>query len=188
LSESFSKYLKSAEYYKDLNKEELKKLEEKYKEPIQDKVSKTIVASIGKPIYEFMQYLENNYSRHCVPSDIVSGLSNLPLDKVWLDQKETNETTTKKLPTGEMLDGKKSYEMILPYFTTSKRYDSATVYALGVQQVDKLYKQAEIIAKEITGKTETPEAVSEFKYDLTLPKHFFNTSSIPIMKMEKKVG
>ena len=44
----------------------------------------------------------------------------MPLDHVWVDGKENKSwPTNKKLPTGEMLDGKRAYSMILPYYTTN---------------------------------------------------------------------
>lgn len=161
--------------------------EEKYGATMENKMSEQIVKYIGSPIKKFVNFLDTNYSRYCVPSSVVSGLANLPLKKVWLDQNETSQATTQVLPTGEKLDGKKSYDMILPYFTTSKNYTAKMVNELGEKQKDKLYKQAVEIARQITNKSES-EVVAEFKEDLNSAKHYFNTSVIPDNENDEEGG
>ena len=87
------------------------------------------------------RYLEHEHYRHCVPSNFSSGLATLPLDHVWVDGKEnTSWPTNKMLPTGEMLDGKKAYAMIMPYFTTNEMTPDE-VNKLGYEQLNKLYPQ-----------------------------------------------
>ena len=144
-------------------------------------ISTHLVNHVGTPLVEFLDFLKNNHSRHCVPADVASGLANLPLRRVWLDQKKTDIETTQKLPTGEQLDGARSYEMILPYFTTTDQYNATSINALGESQKGILYKQAIRIARSIMGKdvNHTEEAVEGFKADLNHPRHFFNTTPIP---------
>ena len=70
-----------------------------------------------------------------------SGLATLPLDHVWVDDKENKSwPTNKMLPTGEMLDGKMAYSKIMAYFTTNDMTPD-DVYSLGYKQVNKLYPQ-----------------------------------------------
>ena len=162
-------------YYKDVAKQ----FQEKYQKPVVQKISEILVEYLGTPVYEFMDFLKNNHSRYCVPENVASGLANLPLEYVWFDQTKTNIKTTQTLPTGEKLNGAKSYEMILPYFTTTKKYNATSIYLLGQTQLQKLYRRAVEIAIKITNQTEEDSAVSEFKMDMNHPRHFFNTTAIP---------
>ena len=94
----------------------------------------------------FDRYLEHEHYRHCVPSNVSSGLATLPLDHVWVDGKEnTSWPTNKMLPTGQKLDGKKAYSMIMPYFTTNEMTPDQ-VNKLGHDQLKKLYAQVNSIA------------------------------------------
>lgn len=78
--------------------------------------------------------------RHCVPSSVSSGLANLPLDYVYVNGSPTAQRTSKKLPLGEPLDGRKAYESIMPFFTTiSKTPDE--VHQLGKDMLNKLYPE-----------------------------------------------
>ena len=45
-----------------------------------------------------------------------------------------------KLPTGEPLDGKKAYEIIMPYFTTVDLTPD-DVHNLGFEMLNKLYPE-----------------------------------------------
>ena len=78
--------------------------------------------------------------RHCVPSSVSSGLAKLPLDYVYENGTRTNERTSKKLPLGEPLDGKKAYESIMPYFTTITKTPDE-VHQLGKDMLNKLYPE-----------------------------------------------
>lgn len=146
---------------------------------VKEKLSKIVIDYFGAPVHDFIDFLQNNHSRHCVPSTVASGLGNLPLKRVWYDGNETSENTTQRLPTGEILNGAKSYELILPYFTTTRKYNATNINQLGMNQRELLYKRAIQIASNITNKQNITEAVREFKTDLNHPRHFFNTSVIP---------
>ena len=100
---------------------------------------------MSKSYHYFHRYLEQDHQRHCVPSNVSSGLATLPLDHVWVDGKENKSwPTNKKLPTGEMLDGKRAYaKWIMPYFTTNE-ITPDHVNKLGHDQLKKLYPQASI--------------------------------------------
>ena len=59
--------------------------------------------------------------RHCVPSNVSSGLSNLPLAYVYTDGvPNVNQSTNRSLPTGESLSGRDTYLKFLEYFTTTQ--------------------------------------------------------------------
>ena len=98
--------------------------------------------SMSKSYHYFHRYLEQDHQRHCVPSNVSSGLATLPLDHVWVDGKENKSwPTNKMLPTGEMLDGKMAYaNWIMPYFTTNEMKPDQ-VFELGLKQLKKLYPQ-----------------------------------------------
>ena len=181
LSERFTKSLINPTYYSDIPDEESQKLKTTFNKTVHLQITEVLVNYIGAPLHEFIDFLKKNHSRRCVPSEVASGLANLPLRRVWLDQKETAIETTQTLPTGEKLNGAKSYEMILPYFTTTDQYNATSINALGESQKNKLYIQALDIARKIMNKDtdQTEEAVREFKADLNHPRHFFNTTPIP---------
>ena len=100
---------------------------------------------MSKSYHYFHRYLEQDHQRHCVPSNVSSGLATLPLDHVWVDGKENKSwPTNKKLPTGEMLDGKRAYAKgIMQYFTTNEMTPD-DVNKLGHDQLKKLYPQVSI--------------------------------------------
>ena len=88
----------------------------------------------------FMNYLEHDHMRRCVPSHVSSGLATLPLDRVYKDGKPTRERTTKSLPTGERLDGAQSYNKIVSYFTTTDiKVDE--IFEKGMEQKDVFFKE-----------------------------------------------
>ena len=65
-------------------------------------------------------YVEFEHIRHCVPSNVSSGLGKLPLKYVWLDGIENKSWPTDPyLPTGEALNGSQAYFQIMTYFTTN---------------------------------------------------------------------
>ena len=154
------------------------KFKEKYGKSEEEQISNILITHVGKPISNFINFLEANYSRYCVPTHVASGLANLPVEYIWLDQKVTSTKTTMVLPTGEKLSGKKTYEMILPYYTTTSEYTAKNIQDIGEKQLKYLYGQAIQMAMSMTGKSKH-NAVIEFKQFLDDDKHFFNTTVIP---------
>lgn len=92
-------------------------------------------------IFSFLSFsfLEKEYSRHCVPSNVSSGLSNRPLSYVYVDGVAT-KPTTKKLPTGEKLNGTITYASIMSYFSTTD-ITPQEVYDKGWEILKKIYPQ-----------------------------------------------
>lgn len=68
-----------------------------------------------------------------------SGLSNRPLSYVYVDGLAT-KPTTKRLPTGEALDGTNTYASIMSYFTTTD-ITPKEVYDKGWEILKKTYPQ-----------------------------------------------
>ena len=79
------------------------------------------------------RYLQTENLEHCVPSSVSSGLGSLPLSYVYINGTQTAETTSKQLPSGEALNGRKAYESI------SKTSDQ--VHQLGKGMLRKLYPE-----------------------------------------------
>lgn len=78
------------------------------------------------------RFLEVDYSQYCPPGDILTGYNNLPLSHVYKNGTKIRRTT-QRLPSGELIDGKKSYRVILDYFTTidiSPKETNAIGYSL----------------------------------------------------------
>ena len=91
------------------------------------------------------RYLETEHIRHCVPSNVSSGLATLPLEYVWLDGKENKSwKTNRTLPTGERLNGSQAYLNILSYFTTNSTTPSE-VSNLGKEQLNIFYPTVSIL-------------------------------------------
>ena len=149
-------------------------------------MNENILRHLGKPLARFINYLKYNHSIHCTPSQNSSGWASLPLDYVWVKQKpDYSQPTTKKLPTGEPLDGKKAYEKILPYFTTNQMTPDE-IYNLGKTQLDKLYPQAIEIAQKITNINDEKAAAITFKTKwLDSTEMFFNSTPIPVNESSK---
>ena len=170
------------------HKDYLKKLESsvqgawrsKYGKTVEGSLNEALLNDLGKPIKAFIDYVKLNYSRHCIPDDKVSGLASLPVDYVWLDQREDKQQPTlKKLPTGEALNGPKAYEMILPYFTTNSM-KANEIYDLGKRMLDSLYPQALEIAKAYTKESDSIKAAARFKAEFVdSPMSYFNATPIP---------
>lgn len=96
---------------------------------------------VGQPLLDLINYLENEHKSHCLPNDLASGLSNLPVDYVYNNLvPDKNKPTTKKLPTGEPLNGTESYKLIVSYFTTTD-ITPEKIYEEGRKQLKYFYDQ-----------------------------------------------
>ena len=85
--------------------------------------------------------------RHCVPSNVSSGLANLPLKYVWVNGKENKSWPTEPyLPTGEPLNGTQAYYQIMSYFTTNAM-SPKQVHDLGKEQLDIYYPMVSCFSK-----------------------------------------
>lgn len=108
---------------------------------ISSSIREALTDGIGQPLIDLMHYLEFDHMRHCLPNDDASGLGGLPVDYVYIDGKpDLKNRTTKKLPTGELLNGTESYRMILSYFTTTD-ISPEKIYEEGKKQLDGFYSE-----------------------------------------------
>ena len=179
--ESFVKNgIKHKDYLKKLDSSVYVSWKAKYGKSVQESIDGALVNDFGKHIKMFINYVKYNYSRHCVPDDKLSGLGILPMDYVWVDQKEDkSQPTTKVLPTGEQLSGKKAYEMILPYFTTNSMTPDE-IHTLGWSMLNSLYPQALELAKRHTSEVDGNKAATRFKAEVVdSPASYFNATPIP---------
>lgn len=87
----------------------------------------------------FFRYLRKDHIKHCVPSNVSSGPATLPLSFVYVNNTaDKSKPTNKSLPTGEVLNGKKSYQQIVSYFTTITM-SPEEIYELGLKMLNELY-------------------------------------------------
>ncbi|XP_048577613.1 uncharacterized protein LOC5510429 isoform X2 [Nematostella vectensis] len=144
-----------------------------------------MVDYLGTPIDMLYRFLKSDYKSHCVPSSVSSGLSKLPLPYVYTNGKpDTSKPTSRVLPTGEPLNGSRSYEIIMPYFTTNDMTPDE-VYQVGLDALDKLYLEALKIAREITGNESNETAKAEFIKMLNQSEMFWS-DAIPQNESDKR--
>ena len=91
--------------------------------------------------FPVFSYLRGVHMQHCVSSNVSSGLYSLPLEFVYVNNTaDTSRPTNKSLPTGQLLDGKKSYEQIVTYFTTNSMTPNQ-INIMGYKMLGELYPQ-----------------------------------------------
>jgi len=145
----------------------------------------SILENVGRPIYAFLRYLENDHIQHCVPSNVSSGLSFLPVSFVYVNgSANVTQKTTKVLPTGEPLDGAKAYIDILSYFTTTNNTPDE-VHDLGYTMLHKLFPEALEVARQVTGQNDNHTAKVEFLKMMNSSEMFFSNGSIPAHESDK---
>ena len=74
--------------YKKLANTELEQFKDSHKgQTYENKLKKTIVEHIGKPLHDLIVYLKDEHVQYCPPSDISSGLGSLPLKNIYKNGK-----------------------------------------------------------------------------------------------------
>ncbi|XP_031564576.1 uncharacterized protein LOC116299978 [Actinia tenebrosa] len=177
LKESFGKIVTEPTFFRKLSNETRKKLLNHTGKTAEETIKNSIVDNFGIPMKKLLSFLEKEYSRHCVPSNVSSGLSNRPLSHVYVDGVAT-KPTNKRLPTGEELNGTNTYTAIMSYFTTTD-ITPKEVYDKGWEIVKKTYPQAVTVAKQVTGINDTKMAVSQFRAKLKSQSMYFNDAPLP---------
>ena len=178
MKEGFVESLLSKEYYKKVPQNYTQEWTKNFGESIIDSINRTLVEFVGTPLAELVDYLKNDYRSYCVPSNISSGLASLPLKFIYVNEIQTQNRTTQKLPFGEKLNGSRSYEKILYYFTTSEDFTPDKIHVLGKQKLKTLYAEAIKAAENETGKS-GQDAVDSFKYILNNQSSYFNDAPFP---------
>ncbi|XP_048583523.1 uncharacterized protein LOC5513995 [Nematostella vectensis] len=161
------------------NSQETAKWEATHNKTVNESMRQFLFESIGESVHAVNRYLETEHALHCVPSTVSSGLATLPLEYIYVNGTSTGNKTTQVLPTGEKLDGKKTYEHIMPYFTTTTNTPDE-VHKLGYTMLEKLYPEVLEIARDVTGESNNnATAVEAFIKRLNESDMFFDTVPIP---------
>ena len=168
----------SEKYYEKIPENDKLKWINTFGRSINDSVNNTLVSYFGKPLVKLIEFLKYEYRSHCVPSNISSGLANLPLKYIYVNGTRSDNQTTQSLPFGEKLNGTKSYEAILYYFTTSEELTPDKIHELGKKKLQELYAEAEKAAESVTSKS-GDNAVYSFKKILNNQSSFFNDEPFP---------
>lgn len=96
-----------------------------------------------------------------------SGLATLPLSFVYVNNTaDKSRPTNKSLPTRELLNGTKSYQQIVSYFTTNSM-SLDEIYKLGLKMLNELYPQVGGVMHIIVITTEDSHAFSLSRFELT---------------------
>ena len=92
----------------------------KYNISLDQSMADSLINYVGVPLVNLLRYLATDHMKHCVPSNISSGLFNRPLRYVYYNGvANVSEPSTMKLPSGELIDGKAGYERTMRFFTTT---------------------------------------------------------------------
>ncbi|PFX16666.1 hypothetical protein AWC38_SpisGene19047 [Stylophora pistillata] len=143
LEEEFVKRLLQPEFLEVLmkNYDEISVWEKKNGKSVNQSLRESLVESVGKPIEDFFTYLRRDHMQYCVSSNVSSGLATLPLPYVYVNNiADKSRPTNRSLPTGERLNGKDSYKLIVSYFTTNTM-SPKEINDLGFKMLNELYPQ-----------------------------------------------
>lgn len=139
----------------------------------------SLISYVGIPLVNLMRYLKGDHMKHCVPSNVSSGLFNRPLHYVYYNGiADVSKPASRKLPSGEIIDGKAGYERTMRFFTTTN-HTAESVYKLGWSLLESIYPQVLDIAKSVTGFTNESKAVESFRKLVHSPSMFFNEQPFP---------
>lgn len=92
----------------------------KYNMSLDQSMADSLINYVGVPLVNLLRYLATDHMKHCVPSNVSSGLFNRPLRYVYYNGiPNMSEPATRKLPSGKLIDGKAGYERTMRFFTTT---------------------------------------------------------------------
>ena len=92
----------------------------KYNVTLYQSMADSLIDYVGLPLVNLLRYLAVDHMKHCVPSNVSSGLFNRPLRYVYYNGlPNMSEPASTKLPCGEIIDGKAGYERTMRFFTTT---------------------------------------------------------------------
>ena len=92
----------------------------KYGIPLDQSLAESLISFVGVPLANLLRYLAQDHMKHCVPSNVSSGLFSRPLSYVYYNGvPNKSEPTSKRLPTGEVIRAKAAYERTMRFFTTT---------------------------------------------------------------------
>jgi len=131
-------------------------------------------------ILAYFDYFNNTHLRHCPPASVVTGLSDLPLQYIYVDDVPGEETTPYLEADGEKfdLDGVETYKTIMKFFVPGQD-DPGSVREVGLKLVDEFYASLLDNAKNYTGLTSESEIKSQMHDELYDQSQFFNDEPFP---------
>ena len=93
---------------------------QKHGVPLEQSMAESLINFIGVPLANLLRYLTEEHMKYCVPSNVSSGLFNRPVSYVYYNGvANMSEPTSKRLPTGELINGKDGYQRTMSFFTTT---------------------------------------------------------------------
>lgn len=185
--EDFIKPLLQPGFLKTLveNTDESNSWEKKYGKSVNESLKDSLVENVGKPIDDLFTYLRRDHIQHCVPSNVSSGLATLPLSFVYVNNTAIkSRPTNKSLPTGEFLNGKKSYQQIVSYFTTNTMSPDE-IHDLGFKMLKNLYPQVLEVARLVTRERNNDSAKEQFIKRMNHSDMYFIEEEIPKNESDK---
>lgn len=100
----------------------------KHNVSLDQSMADSLINYVGIPLVNLLRYLEMDHMKHCVPSNVSSGLFNRPLRYVYYNGvPNVSEPASRRLPSGEMIDGKAGYERTMRFFTTTNHTAGKTI-------------------------------------------------------------
>ncbi|XP_068693508.1 uncharacterized protein [Montipora foliosa] len=179
LDEDFAVLLQRPSFYQGLSQESSDEWQNRTGKTVLDSMKELLIQNIGKPLNNLISYLEDEHMRHCVPSNISSGLFNRPLKYVFVDGKpDSSQPTVRNLGTGEKIIGAQSYIRLLSFFTTTE-ITPDEVYDKGWEMVNRTYPEILALARKITGLNDTEAAVKQLKAKISSQDMYFNKVPFP---------
>lgn len=183
--EDFVKPLLQPEFLKAIDADESHSWVKKYKKSVNESLRDSLVENVGKPIDDLFTYLRTDHIQHCVPSIVSSGLATLPLSFVYVNNTAIkSRPTNKSLPTGELLNGKKSYQQIVSYFTTNTMTPDE-IHDLGFKMLKELYPQVLEVARLVTLERNNDTAKEQFIKRMNHSDMYFIEEDIPKNESDK---
>lgn len=88
---NFAKYLETSSSYVYLKSGAFSEFYRIHNETYKTKLKNTITNNFGKPLHQLIHYLKDEHVKNCPPSNVSSGLSGLPLKKVYYEGIEQNK-------------------------------------------------------------------------------------------------
>ncbi|RMX57698.1 hypothetical protein pdam_00004961 [Pocillopora damicornis] len=119
LKTQVAKMILGEEFLEKLVPEARQKWTQLYGQTVAEYLRQSIIENLGRPLYKLIRHLETEYIRHCIPSNVASGLSSLPLPYMYVDEiAKSDQPTTQELPSRDRLSGAQTYLKLISVFTT----------------------------------------------------------------------
>ncbi|EDO33631.1 predicted protein [Nematostella vectensis] len=136
-------------FFANLSQEEREAWRVKHNKSMNESLREHFLEHVGKPIDRVLRYLETDHIQYCVSDDLMHGFGNLPLTHVYRNGTQ-GARTTQRLPSGELIDGKASYDKILSYFISGDT-PANDIHKLGEELIGGFYDEimAELDAKTV---------------------------------------